>query len=342
MKRSWLKRILTYRFTFLLVPHGAGTPRQVSVHLSFVLFLTAVWAGVTFWGSYLSAQHVDYWRTQASNEVLKMKVKYLMAQVDQSRGYMDEVKSVDNQLRTLLKYQTESMQKNGKTASAAPAQPMAAAAKGEGGPTSADMGDLARELARTDMDVSWSKMVEQVTLMKLEAHERVSSFKDLSEWIEAKKKVFRATPRGWPCSGHITSHYGLRIDPLTRLEEMHPGLDIANGAGTPVRATAEGIVRIANWRNGYGNIVVVDHPCGFQTRYAHNSRILVRPGQHVRRGQVLAFMGTTGHSTGPHCHYEVWRYSQRKNPIAFLPETPAGAGGILAEDLDSSIQVASK
>jgi murein DD-endopeptidase MepM/ murein hydrolase activator NlpD len=256
---------------------------------------------------------------------------------------MDEVKSVDNQLRQLLKYQTESTQKNGKSANAAPAAGSQASAKGEGGPTSADMGDLARELARTDTDVSWSKMVEQVTLMKLEARDRVSSFDNLTQWIDAQKKVLRATPRGWPCSGHLTSHFGRRLDPFQHVfQEVHLGLDIANGAGTPIRATADGVVRVASWKNGYGNVVVLEHDCGFETRYAHNSRLLVHVGERVKRGQVLSLMGATGRASGPHCHYEVWRYNQRKNPIAFLPETPAGATGILTKDLDAPVKVASK
>lgn len=328
MKLSWLKRILTYRFTFLLVPHGAGAPRQVSVHLSFLLFLTAVWTGITFWGSYLSAQHVDYWRTQASNEVLKMKVKYLMAQVDQTRGYLDEVRTVDSQLRELLKYQSNST----KTA----AKPVKnAALKAEGGPTGADMGDLSRDLSTADLDVSWPRLVQHVTLMKLEAKDRISSYEDLTQWIETERRVLQATPRGWPCSGRLTSHFGRRLDPFKHLyEEQHLGIDIAAASGTPIRATADGVVRVAAWKSGYGNVVVLQHDYGYESRYAHNSRILVRSGDRVKRGQVLALMGATGRASGPHCHYEVWRYNQRKNPTRYLQEDPSGRGGLLTRNLN--------
>lgn len=333
MKLSWLKRLFSYRFTFLLVPHGAGSPRQVNVHLSFLLFLTAVWGGVTFWGSYLSAQHIDYWRTQASNEVLKMKVKYLVAQVDEVRGYLDDVRTVDSQLRTLLKYQADSTQKTADGKPTKPA-PQVSEAAAEGGPTGADTGDLARALESPDLDVSWPRLVQHVTMMKLEARDRLSSYEDLTQWIDTQKKVFVATPRGWPCSGRLTSHFGRRLDPFHHAyEETHLGLDIANVSGTPIRATADGVVRVASWKSGYGNVVVLQHDYGYQSRYAHASRIMVRAGDKVKRGQVITLMGATGRASGPHLHYEVWRYNQRKNPLAFLKEDPTGTGGIVTQDI---------
>lgn len=325
MKQSWLKKILTYRFTFLLVPHGAARPRQLNIHLSFLLFVAVVWTGITAWGSYLSARHVDYWRTEASNEVLKLKIKYLLTQVDQVRGYLDEVKTVDTQLRTLLKYQNEGT----KTAAIEPAS-----LEGSGGPTLEDQSDLTRTLDDMEPDLSWQKLVDRATTMRNEAQARISSYEDLTHWIDTQKHIFAATPRGWPCHGPITSHFGARVNPFTHEgEEVHYGLDIAGAMGTPVRATADGIVRFASWMTGYGNLVVLQHDCGFQTRFGHNSRLLVRVGDRVKRGQVIALMGATGRASGPHCHYEVWHYSQRKNPAGFLKENPAGTSGILTRDV---------
>src|SRR5262245_18169323 len=97
--KHWLKNLLSHRFTFMLVPHGGGQPKQINIHISIIVLVTLVWAGITFWGSYLSAQHVDYWRTQVSNQAMKLKVRYLLAQLDRSRQYMDEVRTVDAQLR---------------------------------------------------------------------------------------------------------------------------------------------------------------------------------------------------------------------------------------------------
>lgn len=335
MKQSLLKKILTYRFTFLMVPHGAAQPRQINIHLSFLLVVALLWTSVTAWGSYLSARHVDYYRTQVSNEVLKMKVKYLLAQVDQVRGYLDEVKTVDSQLRQLLKYQNDST----KTAAAIPASLEGPSLEGAGGPTVLDQNDITRSLDSLEPDLSWQRLMDQTTTMRTEAHERITSYDDLTRWIETQKRIFAATPRGWPCKGSLTSHFGRRSNPFSHEgEEVHLGIDIAAPAGTAIRATADGVVRVASWKSGYGNLVVLQHDFGFQSRFAHNSRILVRVGDRVKRGQVLALMGATGRASGPHCHYEIWRYNQRKNPTTFLKEDPTGTGGILTRDLNKPIK----
>jgi len=119
----------------------------------------------------------------------------------------------------------------------------------------------------------------------------------------------------WPAKGVFTSGYGWRWG------RMHRGVDIAAPTGTPVSAAAPGVVVYARWNSGgYGNLVQIRHPDGSLTRYAHNSRLLVQEGQVVEQGQQIAAMGTTGHSTGPHCHFEIHPPGQGAvNPIAFLP-----------------------
>ncbi|MDZ8089132.1 MAG: peptidoglycan DD-metalloendopeptidase family protein [Nostoc sp. DedQUE12b] len=120
----------------------------------------------------------------------------------------------------------------------------------------------------------------------------------------------------WPAKGTLTSGYGWRWG------RMHKGIDVANSTGTPVVASAEGTILKAGWNNGgYGNLVEIRHPDGSTTRYAHNSKILVQPGQAVNQGETIALMGSTGHSTGPHTHFEIHRSGKGAvNPIAMLPE----------------------
>jgi murein DD-endopeptidase MepM/ murein hydrolase activator NlpD len=119
----------------------------------------------------------------------------------------------------------------------------------------------------------------------------------------------------WPAKGTLTSGYGWRWG------RMHKGIDIANSTGTPVFSSAEGVVAKAGWNNGgYGNLVEIRHPDGSTTRYAHNSKILVQPGQQVSQGETIALMGSTGHSTGPHTHFEIHPSGKGAvNPIAMLP-----------------------
>ena len=130
-----------------------------------------------------------------------------------------------------------------------------------------------------------------------------------------------------PTKGRLTSFFGIRKFPLDaydengvedHAEEFHRGIDIANHEGTPVQATADGVVRIASWQGGYGRLVVIDHGRGYRTYYAHNSQLLVKPGESVKRGQVISYMGTSGMSTGFHLHYEVWHNGQALNPMAFV------------------------
>ena len=127
--------------------------------------------------------------------------------------------------------------------------------------------------------------------------------------------VSSTMPSIWPTTGVVTSPYGLRWGG----SDFHPGIDIANDMGTPVVATADGIVEYAGWNSGgYGNMVDINHGNGLMTRYGHGSQVLVSAGQHVSRGQVIMLMGSTGFSTGPHVHYEVHVNGQRVNPISYL------------------------
>jgi len=126
-------------------------------------------------------------------------------------------------------------------------------------------------------------------------------------------------PKGFPvANGYIGSGFGVRSDPFTGKREFHTGLDIDAPRGSPVRAVADGVVTWNTTRSGYGNVVEIDHGNGYMTRYAHNSKILVKVGQRVHAGQIIAKVGSTGRSTGPHCHFEVWLHGHVVNPIAYV------------------------
>ena len=122
------------------------------------------------------------------------------------------------------------------------------------------------------------------------------------------------TPSIWPAAGYVSSPYGLRFDGT----EFHQGIDIAADMGAPIVATADGVVTAAGWNGGYGNMVDVDHGGGIVTRYGHASAVAVTVGQQVRRGEVIAYVGSTGRSTGPHVHYEVRVDGQPVNPAGYL------------------------
>jgi murein DD-endopeptidase MepM/ murein hydrolase activator NlpD len=128
-------------------------------------------------------------------------------------------------------------------------------------------------------------------------------------------------PTGVPIGGdfRMTSGFGLRVDPFTHTLARHEGLDFTAMHGTPILAAADGLVTRSGWEDTYGNIVEVTHAEGFMTRYAHISKRLVTEGQRVKRGQHIADVGSTGRSTGPHLHYEVFRHGHVMNPAQVLP-----------------------
>ena len=156
---------------------------------------------------------------------------------------------------------------------------------------------------------------------------RRESLKSLQQEIRARQEAMGTVVAGgftvqsitipsiWPCKGDVSSPYGLRWGG----SDFHPGIDIANDMGTPIVATADGVVEVAGWNSGgYGNMVDIDHGNGIMTRYGHASQVVVTAGQPVKRGQIIAYMGSTGFSTGPHCHYEVHVNGQVVNPASYL------------------------
>ncbi len=141
-----------------------------------------------------------------------------------------------------------------------------------------------------------------------------------------------ATPSRMPLANtYITSPFGGRADPFGGGGQVHKGIDFKAEVGDPVLAVADGVVSFAGVRSGYGNVVEVDHGNGYVTRYAHNSRLVVKPGDLVRAGQALAKAGSSGRSTGAHVHFEVWEDGRVVNPRKFLGEnantTPVGVRG---------------
>ena len=147
----------------------------------------------------------------------------------------------------------------------------------------------------------------------------------LSRFGRANSPLFQteSLPSMWPVDGRLMSYFGRRSDPFSGEGAFHAGIDISAPTGTPVHATADGVVMTAEWSGDYGRLVVVDHGGGIQTFYAHLSRLDVISGQFSRRGEVLGKTGSTGRATGAHLHYEVRRRGTPVNPSQYLRTTYA-------------------
>jgi murein DD-endopeptidase MepM/ murein hydrolase activator NlpD len=140
----------------------------------------------------------------------------------------------------------------------------------------------------------------------------------LEEFFKDQRVLLASTPSIWPVRGYLSATFGNRIDPFTGQKDFHSGIDVSTPIGTKIQAPADGIVISCGTRGAYGNALVIDHGFGVVTQYGHMASFSVKPGQKVRRGDTIGFVGSTGRSTGPHLHYEVWVRDQAQNPIQYI------------------------
>jgi len=258
---------------------------------------------------FIISREIDYRETARANLVLREKAEYFANSLEKERDLICELREMDTRLRGLLHMKNpEDIIELG----------------GIGGPSIND------QLALSSVLQNGNGLNEELFNMNLnelerEAWERKQSFHEISDFVTNKRSELLATPSIWPIFGHVTSSYGWRRHPLTGRGEFHYAIDIANLKGTPVRATADGRVVLAGWQGTYGRIVMIDHGHGFSTRYAHNSTILVKPEEKVKRGQIIALSGNTGLCTAPHLHYEVWYQGKPVNPLLYVKSKPVFA-----------------
>jgi murein DD-endopeptidase MepM/ murein hydrolase activator NlpD len=182
------------------------------------------------------------------------------------------------------------------------------------------------EIARVER-MSGNELVRSISVTLNNLKSRIaaqkSSYNEIAGLINNKEKLLAATPAIQPVSNkdlnRIASGFGYRIDPIYKTVKMHAGLDFTAAQGTPIYATANGVIKTAgNTGNGYGNHVVINHGYGYETLYGHMVRVKARVGQRVERGDLIGYVGSTGKSTGPHCHYEVHKNGQKLDPVYFF------------------------
>ena len=197
------------------------------------------------------------------------------------------------------------------------------------------------EIAKIEK-ISSKKLVSSVDATLDNLVERISSqqqsYEEVNQLVKDKERLLAHTPAIQPVSNknlkRIASGFGYRIDPIYKTPRLHPGLDFTAPQGTPIYATANGKVEVAgNLGDGYGRHVIINHGYGYKTLYGHMVRIKARAGQLVRRGEVIGWVGSTGKSTGPHCHYEVIKNGSPIDPIYFFYNdlTPAQFDRILKQ-----------
>jgi murein DD-endopeptidase MepM/ murein hydrolase activator NlpD len=303
-------------YTILVFPGSTSTPKKVripkavakSVSIALlVLFVGLVGSGAYFTKNYfeLLSNESELAQLRRDAKIQKVQVEKVTQQVKTFETEMARLERFEKKLRviTALESSPKSLEKN----------------LAVGGPFG-----LTSHSFTTSLEQGTRSMMERLSgdLKHLDGQAKVQfvSFQELDEFFKNQKSLLQATPSVWPTHGWVTSGFGYRKSPFTGLNERHEGLDIASREGTQVRVTADGVVVMEGKDYGYGKMVEVDHGYGLVTRYGHNSQHLVKVGDRVKRGQVIALTGSTGRSTGPHLHYEVILHGVPVNPKNYILE----------------------
>jgi murein DD-endopeptidase MepM/ murein hydrolase activator NlpD len=223
-----------------------------------------------------------------------------------------EITTLGQTLETLLEREEEL-----RLAADLPAVPLEVQAVGVGGPghtpfDGTGLGDAQLHDRVASMTTSLDVLLRRSELV-------ASSFEDVQKSIASNRERFEATPSIWPASGFLSSTYSMRRrHPIFHDVRPHFGIDISANRGNPILATAAGRVVRAGWQNGHGNQVEIEHGHDILTKYSHASKILVKPGQKVKRGDTIGLVGSTGYAVAPHVHYEVHENGIPVDPLKYI------------------------
>ena len=232
---------------------------------------------------------------------------------EQNRHYAEKVVEIDERLKQLEKRDNEVYR------SIFEASPIPDSARAKQIENKKEL----QKVAKMDNEELTDGLYKTLNILYNRVMHQEKSYKEIENMVRNKEKLLASTPAIQPVSNkdlnRLSSGFSYRIDPIYKTVKFHAGLDFSAPQGTPIYATANGIVRVAgNLGNGYGNHVIINHGYQYSTLYGHMYRIKVRVGQSIKRGEVIGYVGNTGKSTGPHVHYEVMKGGRHLDPIYFF------------------------
>ena len=192
---------------------------------------------------------------------------------------------------------------------------------------------FADQIVNPDVADDLNDQMLKIDKLEREVKLEIQSFGDLISTYQAKQDSLKHMPALHPVlDGRITSHFGMRLHPIFKRYRKHPGVDFAAKAGVPIYAAADGVIKLAKHYGGYGNCVYIDHLYGFETRYGHMQKILVRRGQKVKRGDKIGLVGESGIATAPHLHFEVHYKGKEVDPRQYFFDDPSLNHQVVQED----------
>lgn len=306
---SSTKRTKSQEYVIKIIPDKGDTMHSIRLPKKLLKYgaATCLAGALLFVGSFGYAAYSALSRADDAKELHGLRavaasqqeqLSYLAKKANELQDEMERISQIEQELRQLS---------GAEPAAESSADAAGASAGGQGGPwIEPNVRYIDKALDNTRQRLLAAEANLERVREALQAQQAIAGYqRQLSVYV----------PSLWPASGEVSSSYGLRWGG----SDFHPGLDIANDYGTPIIATASGTVTAAGWNSGgYGNMVDIDHGNGLWTRYGHAESVAVSIGETVQKGQVIAYMGNTGFSTGPHVHYEVHADGELMNPILYL------------------------
>ncbi len=263
-----------------------------SIGVTLVVFLLVL-AGSVIYSARMADISVKYSQMESTNKKVQGKIDEYTLKTEELKTVIGSLRDKDQELRKLLGLRPNNIY-----------FPV----------------DLKKKTLKSDDPLKVGLNDVKYNLKYLEAYAKSQkrSYDNLYATIVTLKRDFDRTPSIWPLYGAIAAGFGYRMHPILGIVQFHSGIDIPAWIGAPIRASATGTVIAAAWDGNYGNTTIIEHHNGIRTVYAHLSKFLVKPGQEVKKGQLIALTGSTGLSTGPHLHYEVRYGNKPVNPSNYL------------------------
>lgn len=302
------KSVASFRFSLLSFYVGLG--------LLIVVFLTGAALTYTYQRMQMNMDELRLLREINSEQ--KAQIEELAEETKAIEGGMARIEELDRQLREIMQLEADNQTANIDKDAFNILQNETNTGVGGGRPVAYRTPRLTTAVSRGQKTDELSELRGRMLELKRAIDAEEANLTELKAKAIDYMAYQAAKPSGMPAKGRITSRFGSRRSPFGSKIEFHSGIDIAASYGTPIVATGSGKVASAGWLSGYGYTVTINHGYGFRTMYGHASRLIVRSGQTVKRGQVIAYMGSTGRSTGSHVHYEVHLSGRKVDPYPYL------------------------
>jgi septal ring factor EnvC (AmiA/AmiB activator) len=295
-------------FNILIFGHKTSKTRHFRIHrktfkIGLYLLAFAILFTTFFFCDYIQVKKrsIELNRLRQETQTQRSQIQFFSGRIEDLEKQLSKLKDFDRKIRIIANLE--------KGTEMVPFM-------GMGGPSPSDIREKLK--GEKGKDGLIQQMRSDIERLQSEAMSREESLSEIERLLKNKKEMLAHTPSIWPAMGWVTSDFGFRTDPFTGLTQMHEGIDISNQVGTPVIASASGIISDTGNDFSHGKFVLISHGFGMTTRYNHFNKVLVRTGQKVARGDKIGEVGTTGRSTGPHLHYEVRVNGIPVNPMRYI------------------------